>query len=197
MTKLGLSGTMRSIRPARGFEDTKLVGPALTLEIKPSAGFDGKSLSPYDIYADAEAGQVSVVAGNGIEKIYTGDNQATLAKTYGLAGFVIDGGARDIAGIRRLGMPLWYKGSQTTSGGTVVSAVNVPVTAGGVLVNPGDIIVADEDGVVVIPAEKLNAVMEQVAFIKDIEEALELLIKDKAPLAEIRALLAQKSAPVS
>jgi len=199
LNKLGLSGAMRSIRPARGFEDMRLVGPALTLEIKPVTGFTGKNLSPYEIYAGAKPGQVSVIAGGGLEKVYTGDNQANMAKSHGIAGLVIDGGARDVAGIRGLGLPLWYTGAQTErhEPGTVISAVNVPVTVGGIVVNPDDIIVADEDGVVVIPLHALDAVMTQVIVISEIEEEMDKLIARGASLNEIQALTARKSAPAT
>lgn len=198
LSRFGVVGNMTSIRPARGFEDIRLVGPALTIEIRPKKRTGPRGITPYDIYAASEPGKVVVIAGQGNEMTFTGDNQAHMAQVRGMLGLVIDGGARDVAGIRKLGLPLWFKGAQTKSEHATheISAYNVPVVAGGTVVNPEDIIVADEDGVVVIPGDLLHEVLGHIESVTSIEEELDQLITRGAPVSEIRELLAKKRATV-
>lgn len=88
---------------------------------------------------------------------------ATAAHLRGIAGVVIDGPATDFAEIRRLGLPVWCRGQTalTTKFLPLPSAMNVPVQVGGVAVNPGDPILADECGVVVLDLPALPDLMDR------------------------------------
>jgi 4-hydroxy-4-methyl-2-oxoglutarate aldolase len=90
-----------------------------------------------------------------------GDLIAEQAKVRGLAGIVIDSGVRDVASLRRLGLPIWS--AAITAAGSVKATpgwVNVPVVCGDQAISPGDIIVADDDGVVAVPVSVAAGVLE-------------------------------------
>ena len=98
------------------------------------------------------------------------------------------------AGYREMGMPLYCTGSATMDKPVDVQIVgqDVPVEIGGVTVRPGDIIVADEDGVVCIPAEALTSLAEKMGIIFEVEGAMERAIRGDAPIDAIKGILARK-----
>ena len=140
-----------------------VVGPALTLQFMPKRE---------DLYPDAEyveperqlhrhvlyharAGDVVVVDARGdLTSGVFGEMMMTYFRGRGGVGVVIDGAVRDSAAIKQLGLGLWLRGVTPnfhTQTNIFPFAVNVPIACGGVLVMPGDIIVADDDGAVVVP----------------------------------------------
>jgi regulator of RNase E activity RraA len=89
-------------------------------------------------------------------------------------------------------MPLFIAGAATRIGKAQVTGVNVPVEIGGVTIWPGDMIIADEDGVVSIPASLLPTVLENLKTIFEVERSMEAALKREAPSEEIMAILAKK-----
>jgi regulator of RNase E activity RraA len=140
-----------------------VVGPALTLQFMPKR----EDLYGQDEYVDPERqlhrhalyhtqpGDIVVVDARGdMGSGVFGDMMLTYFKGRGGAGVVIDGCIRDYPKVQRLGLGLWLRGVTPnfhTQTNIVPFAVNVPVACGDTLVMPGDIIIADDDGVVVVP----------------------------------------------
>jgi len=189
----GVNGGIRGVRPARGSEDARVLGKAATVLFGPPRS-DSPNLTMYEAIRESPAGSVLVVDGKGIDAHFTGDNQGECAKRQGLAAMVVYGGARDIAGYRSMGMPLYCTGSATVDKPPEIRIVgyNVPVDVGGVTVKPGDIIIADEDGVVCIPDEALAATLEKLQVIFEVEEAMEKAIREETSVEEIKAIIARK-----
>lgn len=190
---IGVNGGLRGVRPARGSEDLKVLGRVATVRFGAPCP-DSPKLTMYQIIRDTPAGTVLVIDGKGMDVHFTGDNQGACAKRQGLAAMVVYGGARDIAGYRAMGMPLYCTGPATVDKPPEIQVVghNVPIEVAGVTVCPGDLLVADEDGVVCIPAAALAATLEKLRIIFAVEAAMEKAIAGGAPLEEIRAIIARK-----
>jgi len=130
--------------------DHQLCGPALTVKV-----FPGDNLMVHKALDLAQPGDVVVVdARASTMNAVLGDLIATKAKHRGIAGFVIDGLVRDLPGIQELDFPVFARG--TTSIGPLhrgPGEIGYPICCGGVVVHPGDIVVADAAGVVFAPQD--------------------------------------------
>ncbi len=162
--------------------DKKICGPAVTVDVPSGEG---------GIVADAilklKEGSILVVAGKGnCGCSYWGDHRSICASRMKAAGVVIDGAFRDVEGCEEAGFPIFARGLTCgTAGKSGIGAINIPVSCGGVMVNPGDIIVGDRNGVIVLRPEEAEEVMEraqdkrirQEAVIKRMKETGEVIPK--------------------
>jgi len=153
------SGTMVGIRPVF-IPIPRAVGPAVTVSI-PAGGINMVKLG----IQQARPGDVIVVSTQANTTFaMMGGNISMGMQARGIKAFIIDGSIRDVSEMRALDFPTFARSISCAAGelGGYRGEVNVPIACGGVVVNPGDIIVADEDGIVVVPPESAEAVLAGV-----------------------------------
>lgn len=155
----GRRGTLSS-RIAPLAPSMRIAGPALTVEVRP-----GDNLMIHAAMALAKPGDVLVIDGKGDETTaLMGEIMISACMKIGIAGVIIDGSVRDTEAIRALGFPTYAIGANPNGPTKLVPGrVNWPISVGGTAVNPGDLIVADADGVVVIERSKVAAVVALAA----------------------------------
>jgi 4-hydroxy-4-methyl-2-oxoglutarate aldolase len=169
------------------------IGPAVTVSIP-----DG-SVDVVKIAASlARPGDVLVINARGdMKHVVMGGNVARGLHHLGLAGAVIDGTVRDVTEMQEDGLSVFARGVGTVTGGQGgAGEINVPIACGGVVVNPGDIVVADEDGVAVIPPAVVDEVIERVrALHKKFSDQQPTLIRGEVPdLEQLRSTVAARGA---
>jgi 4-hydroxy-4-methyl-2-oxoglutarate aldolase len=129
----------------------------------------------------AQKGDVLVIATNQDESgAVVGDHWAAIAKQRGVVGVVTDGLVRDAIGCEKLGPPMFCRGLSPNAGyRNGPGEVNTPVSVGGTVIFPGDIIVGDRDGVVVVPRDEAPEIKTALAAVKKAEVAAEKKVKAK------------------
>ena len=141
----------------------------------------------------ASPGSVIVVEAGDVEYAVAGGNVCAVAQKRGVVAFVVDGVIRDLAEARENGFPVFARGVSPIPGTKdKVGVLNGPVRCGGVEVAPGDIVVADEEGIVVVPISRLDAVLmaAQARAAKDAAETLDSW--EAAHRARIEQILGDK-----
>jgi 4-hydroxy-4-methyl-2-oxoglutarate aldolase len=152
-----------SIRPIQ--DDMMVVGKAATMLMTDQYEYEKDTFEVQLKAIDAlKPGEVLMVCSNGTERAALwGELLSSAARYRGAVGTIIDGVARDIKLIREMGYPVFAKGINPISSKGRIFAVDhdCPVKMGGVMVYPGDLVVADIDGVVVAPGDKAEEVVEK------------------------------------
>ncbi len=149
----------------------RAAGPAYTVECAP-----GDNLMFHAAIYRAAPGSVIVVKAGDVDYAVSGGNVCRVAQKRGVAAFVVDGVVRDVAEARENGFPIFARGVSSIPGGKeIVTELNQPVQCGGVRVEPGDCVVGDEEGIVVVPLLTLAETLEkaQARATKDAAETLE------------------------
>lgn len=151
--RIGYAGPR--IRPIQ--QDASVSGTAITVQTAP-----GDNLMVHAAIEQARAGDVIVVVPAAESPHgFIGELMATQMQVRGVRGYVTSGGVRDTAELRAMGFPVWS--AFVSAEGTVkdtAGSVNVPVRLDGVIVNPGDVVVADDDGVTIVPRERAPEALE-------------------------------------
>lgn len=164
---MGKKGAMDSrIKPI--YSGMRVCGPVLTVRCHP-----GDNIMLHKAIAMAEPGDVIVATVGHSEAGYWGEVMTTVAQDRGVGGLVIDGCVRDGLDLKKRGFPAFATG--LCMKGTVketLGSVNETICCGGVTVRPGDLVLGDDDGVVVIPRDQVREVLAKSQQKKAREEAL-------------------------
>ncbi|MBI5304732.1 MAG: RraA family protein [Chloroflexi bacterium] len=193
-TRLGLAGWSEGVTPLSR-TTRKIAGRAVTVQYQPKRGSGAKKPSHYEVMLNmAQPGDVLVIAAANTPCWLLGENQAHYAMYRGLSGIVVDGCVRDADEIAEMAMPVFARGTGTRPFSThlELADVNVPVEFAGTQIHPGDIVLGDGDGLVVVPSNRAEEVLFQALDIAVIEQDMEESIAHRVSLAEIETLLTKK-----
>lgn len=186
MDKLGIVGTCQGIKPLD--HTFRMVGQAFTVKYD-AAGCDGGNVGDY--IDDVIPGQVVVLDNRGrLDCTVWGDILTGFAHQHNIAGTLIDGVCRDTNRSRELDYPIFSAGCYMRTGKerVSVSGTNVPVTVGKVRVRPGDVVIGDADGVVVVPVERADGVLRVAQAIEDAEQNIREAVSSGMPLRDARKI---------
>lgn len=172
-----VAGPLRGLAPV-GQSAPKLLGTAVTVRYGPasrSRSFAEAPLLINDVIDEARPGDVLVLAGDGAALALWGDHMSARALRRGLAGALVDGMVRDAAGIAALDLPVFAAGRtpETCLGRLEVVGRQEPVRCCGTVIAPGDVVVGDGDGVLVVPARMVPSVSAGVERMRDLDVWLE------------------------
>ncbi|WP_342133381.1 RraA family protein [Hydrogenophaga sp. OTU3427] len=185
------------------FAGKRIVGTAVTLRSMPErktptqAAFDKEpiKMSTREIYYLSEPGDVLVADfGGNLDVSNMGGQSALVGKTSGFVGAVVNGAIRDLPAIKEIDFPIWAAGVTPITGKFRMEAmeINGPVRLHDVVVYPGDLIVADESGICVVPSEYIERLVTEAETIGAAEDKMRDLIASKAPISELRPLFRKR-----
>ncbi len=200
LDSLGVAGTIPASVLKPLIPNKCIVGPALTVrycaeQLHPLKGVlvgDKGKLGDRDAYAVAQPGDVVVMDNGGRWDVSTmGGLSAISAQRTQIAGCIADSGVRDVALIREVGFPVWSRGITPRTGKLRAETmeINGPVSCAGVRVCPGDLVIADDTGVVVVPFGLVEEVLYKLKESEAVEARLVEALRAGAPLSVLREIL--------
>jgi len=167
----------------------RIAGPAFTVQLHP-----GDNLMLHAAIYEAPTGSVIVVKAGDTDFAVAGGNVCAVAQKRGVIGFVIDGVIRDLAEIRQNKFPVFARGVIPIPGQkNITGPLNIPIKCGGVNISPGDIIVADEEGIAVIPIAKEDQVYKAAKARSKNDAMISLDDWETEHYAKIMSLIKQRS----
>ncbi len=174
---------LRGFTPA--WPEAVAVGPASTARAVP-----GDNLALHRAIDEVSRGEVIVLdAGASMDAALCGDLLALAAQRRGAAGLVVNGAVRDVVGIAALGFPVFHRGTcPLKPGKEIPGELRVSLEIDGVEVAPGDLLVADLDGIVVVAAEDAERVLAEAAALEAREEVLRNRIEEGASTLDLMGL---------
>jgi regulator of RNase E activity RraA len=163
-------------------EGMRLAGPAYPIKGQPAAGadYDISLRKVLEMLGSVPAGHVSVYQTGDRETAHLGELSVTALKARGVAGAVIDGGCRDVAFILRESFPVFCRHTtpqDSTGRWTLAGHGDIEVEVGGVRVAPGDLIVGDRDGIVVVPAAIAQSVILEAEHKAETESEIRIAVR--------------------
>lgn len=187
LDRLGIAGQCRGLMPV--FDRVHMCGPAYTLKYLPVGGEGG---TVGDFLDDVPAGAVVAIDNAGrTDCTVWGDIMTFLASKRGVAGTAINGICRDVDRSRDMKYPIFSVAHWMRTGKDRVRlvGVNVPVDLGGVSVDPGDLLVGDDNGLIAVPAKRAAEVAEVAAAIEETENKIRDAIAGGMRLGDARKQL--------
>ncbi len=189
MDALGIHGSTCGIRPMIE-RWRKILGPAVTMRMTAAGETKQKTHLGMNAIAAAEAGDVIVIDNGGrMDTSCWGGILANAAKTKGISGTVIDGCCRDLDDCIDADYTVFARGTVvcTARGRVIEESTNQMVQFGGVQVRPGDIVMGDSSGIVIIPQEHIDAVLVKAEELYQKEEDMVAAIKNGEDILEVDA----------
>ena len=184
--KLGIMGTITGIAPL--YPTERIAGRAVTVRLVTKGDREAKVHLGATAVVTADAGDVIVIDHDGRTDVAGwGGILSTAARTKGIAGVIIDGASRDVDEARGLGLPLYGRAATplTARGRIIEESTNQPIEIAGVTVNPGDYVIADASGIVVVPAARVPEVVPGAERIVERETAMAADVKAGKPVTEV------------
>jgi 4-hydroxy-4-methyl-2-oxoglutarate aldolase len=186
MDKLGIRGAVSGIRPM--YDCPRITGRAVTIKITAAGMLKSEHHLGVHAIDAADKGDIIVIDNHGdIKNNCWGEILSMGAKMKGISGVVIDGAARDIDMCREFEFPVYARGTVpiTARGRIMQESFNQVVRIGNVQVRPGDIVVADINGIVFIPEEKIDAVLDAAKEIQQKEDAMVAELRQGVSIIEV------------
>lgn len=185
---LNLKGTVIGIRPM--WPCTRIVGRAVTVKIAPAGLTRPEHHLATPAVEGAEPGDIIVIDNGGRPDVSCwGDILSNAAQVKGIRGVIIDGACRDIDGSHEIGFPVYARAvvPLTARGRVIQEAFNTLIQCGGVQVRPGDLLIADGSGVVFVPRERAEEVVEAAERIVEREAAMVRDVRSGRSVVEVMA----------